>query len=189
MSPAHRVSITPTTITIDGESRTAPASLTAIYKEYVGDYPKFYKMDPLSQLGFLAAELLLEAENREPSSGGHFGRFAEREDRAVVLFNRSSSVAADMKYMETIADADNFFPSPSVFVYTLPNIVTGEIAMRNHYHGETSFYVLPRRDEHVMDMIIKATLTDKTTKSVIAGWVDYSGDGDYEADIAIVCKI
>ncbi len=189
MSPAHRVSITPTAITIDGESRTVPASLTAIYKEYVGDYPKFYKMDPLSQLGFLAAELLLEAENREPSSGGHFGRFAEREDRAVVLFNRSSSVAADMKYMETIADADNFFPSPSVFVYTLPNIVTGEIAMRNHYHGETSFYVLPRRDEHVMDMIIKATLTDKTTKSVIAGWVDYSGDGDYEADIAIVCKI
>ena len=33
--------------------------LVELYRTYVGDYPKFFKMDTLSRLGFLAAELIL----------------------------------------------------------------------------------------------------------------------------------
>ena len=107
--------------------------MTAIYKQYIDDYPKFYKMDSLSRLGFVATELLLNAEGQRKD--------IPTEDRAVILFNRSSSIMADKKYLVSIKDPEDYFPSPSVFVYTLPNIVTGEIAMRNLYHGETSFYI------------------------------------------------
>ena len=77
----------------------------------------------------MASELLLQAEGAE--------RFVPREDRAVVFFNRSASLQADTAYQATIQDPDNFYPSPAAFVYTLPNIVTGEIAIRNKYFGET----------------------------------------------------
>ena len=107
------------------------------------------------------------------------------DSRAIVLFNSSSSIAADQKYQETIAE-DNFFPSPSIFVYTLPNIVTGEIAMRNGYHGETSFYILPERDEQLMQQIIASTFQDKAVKSMITGWIDYYSDSDYVADLFII---
>ena len=149
--------------------------LKALYHQYVGDYPKFYKMDGLSRLGFIASELLLQAEGLE--------RFVACDDRAVIFFNHSSSIGADRKYLESIADPENFFPSPSVFVYTLPNIVTGEIAIRNHYYGETSFYILPERSEQQMEAILRASCLDTATRSIITGWLDYEDDEHFMAEI------
>jgi 3-oxoacyl-[acyl-carrier-protein] synthase-1 len=185
--PTHRVTLTPTAVTVDGQPLPDPPTLTSLYKRYVGDYPKFYKMDGLSRLGFIASELLLQAENGQCSMvNGQCSMV--NASRAIVLFNQSSSIAADKKYMETIAD-DDFFPSPSIFVYTLPNIVTGEIAMRNGYHGETSFFILPERNEEMMQQIIKSTFQDKAIKSLITGWVDYYSDSDYEADLVIISNL
>ena len=39
--------------------------LTSLYKQMIGNYPKFYKMDGLSRLGFVASEILLNAEKGE----------------------------------------------------------------------------------------------------------------------------
>ena len=186
---SHRVILTPTSATIDGQpvpfnpspSTLHPLSLTDLYKHCVGDYPKFYKMDGLSRLGFLASELLLQAEKQSLEASPTM-QSLEAVSRAVVLFNSSSSIAADRKYIETIAP-DNYFPSPSVFVYTLPNIVTGEIAMRNGYHGETSFFILPKRDDRLMSQIALSTFQDREVKSVITGWIDYYDETHYEADL------
>ena len=101
--------------------------------------------------------------------------------------NRSSSLMTDRKYLETIAE-DNYYPSPALFVYTLPNIITGEIAIRNKYNGETSFYILPERDEKTMEMVLRAAFLDKKTRSAIAGWLDCRGESDFEADVFIVEK-
>ena len=90
------------------------------------------------------------------------------------------------RYLASIADKDNYFPSPSVFVYTLPNIVTGEIAIRNGYHGETSFYILTQRDEQQMKDIIETAFIDKQTKSLLTGWLDYKDSEHFEADLYIV---
>ena len=103
-----------------------------------------------------------------------------------MLFNRSSSISSDKRYLSSISDKDNYFPSPSVFVYTLPNIVTGEIAIRNNYHGETSFYILPRKDEEQMQTIIETAFVDKKTKSLLTGWLDYEDSGHFEADLSIL---
>ena len=183
-SSSHSVLIRPDAVEVDGRHLPIEAHgkdlLTALYRQYVGDYPKYYKMDPLSRLGFIASELLLQAEGAE--------RFVACDDRAVIFFNHSSSVCADRQYIETIADPDNCFPSPSVFVYTLPNIVTGEIAIRNGYHGETSFYILPRQDDRLMQQILQASCLDSTTQSILCGWLDYEDDAHFVADLGILNK-
>lgn len=148
--------------------------LTSLYKQMIGDYPKFYKMDGLSRLGFVASEILLNAEKEETD-----------EERAIIFFNHSSSIASDRNYKESIKDKDNYFPSPSIFVYTLPNIVTGEIAIRNHFHGETSFFILPDKDERMMEEILQASCRDDQSKSFLTGWIDYEDERHFEADLKI----
>lgn len=178
----HHVIVTPDSLIIDGHSRpiTSHGSqlLTDIYRQDIGDYPKFYKMDPLSRLGFVASELLLQTEKTEEQE-------TNRSDRAIVFFNRSSSAITDRRYLETISHPEDYFPSPSLFVYTLPNIVTGEIAIRHHYQGETSFYLLPYRDDAVMAQVIQATLADPHTTSIISGWIDYADDQTFVADLTL----
>ena len=103
----------------------------------------------------------------------------------MVFYNRTGSLCDDAEYQHTIDDTANYYPSPSTFVYTLPNIVTGEIAIRHHYHGETSFYLLPSRDEEVMAQVVQATLADAETTSLISGWIDYTGDQEFIADLTL----
>jgi 3-oxoacyl-[acyl-carrier-protein] synthase-1 len=141
-------------------------------------YPKFFKMDVLCRVGLIASELLLAAEGGE--------RFVPRADRAVILFNRNTSLHADRSFQATIADAEDFYPSPSVFVYTLPNIVTGEIAIRNKYHGESEFILLPEKSETAMNQAVERALMDKETTSVLAGWVEALSEEEYEAEMELV---
>ncbi len=178
----HSVEITPKAVTVDDKQMACEgegkALLTDLYKRYIDNYPKFYKMDPLCRLGFVASELLLQAEGDR--------RDTPRDDRAIILFNRSSSIQADEAYQASIQDAEDYFPSPAAFVYTLPNIVTGEIAIRNHYQGETSFYILPERNDQLMQQILEASLGDKTTKSILGGWIDYEDDKNFVAKVFVM---
>ena len=175
----HRVKLTPECLVVDGkcvaEAVAGESFLTHLYRKYKMEYPKFFKMDVLCKVGFIASEILLEAEGAE--------RFVPRADRAVILFNRHSSLNADRTFQRTIADPEEFYPSPSVFVYTLPNMVTGEIAIRNGFHGETAFYVLPRKDERLMHQVVGASLAADCPSAVLAGWLDYEDDEHYEAEL------
>ena len=151
--------------------------LVELYRKEVGDYPKFFKMDPLSRLGFIATELLLKklsTVNCQLST--QFG---------VLLFNRSSSMADDMAFQATIQSHTDWFPSPALFVYTLPNIVTGEIAIRNHFQTETNFMVLdaPRADIMAEQIAIAAQ-----RGAQIAGWCEVDAEGHYMAALVAVPK-
>lgn len=170
----HSVKITPSEVLRDGASIATRSSLTALYRQFVGDYPKYYKMDGLSRLGFIASEML---RRNEPAAAS---------PDAVILFNRSSSIATDRAYYDTISAPENYFPSPSHFVYTLPNIVTGEIAIREQIHGETAFYILPDRDEAMMKTILEATAKDPRTGLILTGWLDYEDEENYIADLKII---
>ena len=73
------------------------------------EYPKFFKMDNLSKLAFLAAEAVLSPLSTEAKS------------RTALLFaNRTASLDTDLKHQTTIANPQEYYPSPAVFVYTLP---------------------------------------------------------------------
>ena len=180
----HYVIITPETVKLNGvdmsHAEQGGAMLTELYRAHVGDYPKFFKMDTLSKLGFVASEMLLKDEGQE--------RFAPREDRAVVLFNRTASLQADTNYQLTIQDPENFFPSPAAFVYTLPNIVTGEIAIRNKYFGETSFIVLDACDAHIMAQQLMNAFRDPMTRSILGGWLDCDDENHFEARLFLIEK-
>ncbi|HCN84225.1 MAG TPA: hypothetical protein DIT07_11490, partial [Sphingobacteriaceae bacterium] len=106
-----------------------PGFLLSVYKHFDINYSRFYKMDNLSKLGWLASEILLknsfQKENYKP------------EDMGLILSNSNASLDTDQKYMASAKD----IPSPSLFVYTLPNIVTGEICIRNDFKGEDAFFL------------------------------------------------
>ena len=142
------------------------ASLTELYRQWVGDYPKFFKMDTLSKLGFLLTEILV---HNEPD------RFTFREDRAVLVFSREGCVTNDRHYAESMKD----FPSPSLFVYTLPNIVSGEISIRNKWGGESSAYVLESYDEARIWELVRQAFQDKCTKSALVAWIDCTSDSEW----------
>lgn len=178
LATKHHVTISPREVLIDGREmelrQNGCEMLTEIYKKYICEYPKFYKMDMLCRLGFVASELLLGAGSTAGTADG---------GRAVILFNQTASLESDKNYLKSIINSEDYFPSPSLFVYTLPNIVTGEIAIRNGYKGETSFYVLPERDDELMTRIVKASCLDSETRSVITGWLDYLDDDNFVADL------
>ena len=180
----HRLVLHPEKLEIDGveqDIRTDGINiLNHLYKNRIGNYSKFYKMDGLARLGFVVSELLLAQEGKE--------HFVKNEKRAIVFFNKHASIHADIEYFKTISDEDNFYPSPSEFVYTLPNIVNGEIAIRNGYCGETCFYVLPEKDERRMKEILQATFLDGNVDSILTGWIEYQSDKDFEAEIFIIKK-
>ena len=159
------------------------ALLSELYRNHIADWPKFFKMDTLSKAGFVATELLLK-EIGEPGCGGE--EFVQ--SHAIVLFGSTASLCADKNYQETIQDKDNYYPSPALFVYTLPNIVTGEIAIRNHWRGESSFYVLETPDAEQMAFHLACAFQDQVTESVLAGWVDSSMNDDFQAFMTLIRK-
>ena len=151
-------------------------TLTDIYKQEIGDYPKFYKMDLLSRLGFIAAELLFQKE------GAHA---AFDQSRAVLLFGQSASCVADRSFEATIQPGDNYFPSPADFVYTLPNIVLGEIAIRHQLHGETCYFALSERDDALIHQLVSQAFLDPATTSALYGWIDAPDDDHFVAELYI----
>lgn len=144
------------------------ANLMDLYRSLAGDYPKFFKMDTLCKLGFLLTEMLVADDTN---------RFQQREDRAVLVFSREGSLADDRHYASSMAD----FPSPALFVYTLPNIISGEISIRNKYAGETSAYVIDRYDRDLIDNLVRQAFQDPVTESAVVIWADCPSDEKWDA--------
>lgn len=89
---------------------------------------KFYKMDDLCKLGYVAAAWLLD--------GVEFGE----EECGMVLSGKYGCLDADMKHQQIIDKEGDAASSPAVFVYTLPNVVAGEISIRHHIKGENTWF-------------------------------------------------
>lgn len=89
---------------------------------------KFYKMDDLCKLGYVAAAWLLD--------GVEFGE----EECGMVLSGKYGCLDTDMKHQQIIDKDGDAASSPAVFVYTLPNVVAGEISIRHHIKGENTWF-------------------------------------------------
>ena len=89
-----------------------------------------------------------------------------------------------MKPLPDSPQGESAFVSPSAFVYTLPNIAAGEIAIRHRICGETSFYILPEKDEALMQQILEATLNATGAQAAISGWVDAESETSYECELS-----
>lgn len=149
--------------------------LLSVYQHFQLSYPKFYKMDNLSKLGWLATEILL----RENFNKAVY----QPEGIGTVLMNANSSLDMDLKYARSMRDV----PSPSLFVYTLPNIVAGEICIRHGFKGENVFFVQSKFDAAFLKQQVGYLLDTNTLQACICGWVDVLGE-EYQAALFLVEK-
>lgn len=153
----------------ESDETTFGAFAKALYKQLACKYSKFYKMDGLSKLGFLGAEILMQRQANDLCD----------DETAIVFCNRSSSLNTDVRYQETLKE----IPSPAVFVYTLPNIVIGEICIRHGIKGEAAFFVRETNDVTFIEDYIQMLFKSTNTKQCIAGWLEMDANGNYEANI------
>jgi hypothetical protein len=147
------------------------------YQHLEMNYPKFFKMDNLSKLAFLGAELLLRTESDA----------SIENNTALVFANKSSSLDTDVKYQNSISDSENYYPSPAVFVYTLPNICLGEISIRHQLKSENSFFIFVDYKPEFMEKYSNILLETEKADKVLCGWVEYYNE-DYKAFLYLVDK-
>ena len=158
-----------------GNGKTVEDLLLSIYQHFHFSYPKFHKMDNLSKLGWLTAELLLKNFNKQNYHAEQVG---------TVLANANASLDMDLRYYDSIKDV----PSPSLFVYTLPNIVAGEICIRHNFKGENAFFVQPSFDADFIHRQVSYLLDKNILQACICGWIDVLGQ-EYTAKLFLVEKI
>ena len=125
---------------------------------------KFFKMDDLCKMGYIGAEYLLR---------GIEACEAERREMAILMANRSASLDTDIVY---IGQMEEGTASPAKFVYTLPNIVIGEICIRHKIQGENLFVVMPQRDDEKLRHMATRMLDLSRAKMVICGWCEKLAD-------------
>ena len=136
-----------------------PDFLRAAYDRFSGQYPKFHKMDTLCKLGWLAAEVLLKENPLSAYAPEEIGQ---------ILSNRSASLDTDLRYYATVKE----FPSPALFVYTLPNIVMGEISIRHGFKGENIFFTMPQPDMDLITAYTKQLFSENAVSACLCGWVE-----------------
>ena len=139
-----------------------------LYRFLKKEYPKFYKMDALSKATFLAAHHLLEGREEEIHQAG--------DQTAILLSNAASSLDTDLKHLADIEDKSNYYPSPSVFVYTLPNIGLGEICIRYGIKGENCFYVFENFPADFLAKQSEDLMQNNLAQFVIGGWCEVFED-------------
>lgn len=153
--------------------------IKAFYKKENPGYPKFYKMDNLSKLGFMASEIVLRNSRAM--------ELFNKEKIGVFLSNSSSSLDTDMGYQETIRNQSNYFPSPALFVYTLANIVIGEICIRYGIKGENAFFISEKFDPALMFHHVSALFDNGQTEACLGGWVELLKD-KHDAFVFLIQK-
>lgn len=133
-------------------------------------------MDNLSKLAFLAADILLKSAKLDSN---------KEHNIAIILSNKASSLDTDRAYQSSISDSENFFPSPSVFVYTLPNICIGEISIKHQLHSENCFFIFDSFNADHLWINVQSLLKQQKAEKVLCGWVDLD-DKNYEAFLYLV---
>ncbi len=148
-----------------------------LYKQLKCNYPKFYKMDNLCKLAFATTELVLKGHSLNYKS----------DEIALVFSNASSSLDTDKTYYNSVEDKSNYFPSPAVFVYTLPNIMIGEICIRHKFLGENAFFISEEFDADLLAEYAENILSSGKAKCLITGWVEIN-ETEWEAVLFLVEK-
>ena len=148
------------------DSNSEDGWLKQLYKLTNRAYPKFYKMDMLSQVGYLTSEFIKAAHK------DHLTGYVD-DAVALVFANCHSSAESDIRFQNSYEIQHT--PSPAMFVYTLPNIVLGELAIANKWYGENMFAILPK---FTADFYVRYAemLMTSGSEAILAGWLDVTDE-------------
>lgn len=141
------------------------------FKELGAANMKFYKMDSLSKLGYVASHILVDGIGFAP------------EEMAVIFQNRSASLDTDLRHQQNISNGPG--ASPAVFVYTLPNVASGEISISLGIKGENTFFIAGEYDRDMLHEYAGMVLSRTKAKYCIAGWLEFLS-GNFEASLELL---
>ena len=133
-----------------------------IYRALGCAYPKFFKMDLLCKWAWLGAEAILKQADQ------YLYQDEDKDNIAVVLATRNGCITVDKKYQDSIKN----IASPALFVYTLPNIMLGEICIRHGFKGEQLCLVQDSFNKDELSFWVNDLLKNKGMKHCLFGWVD-----------------
>ena len=140
-----------------------------LYRSQKWSYPKFFKMDSLCKWAWVGAELLLD--------GGLVYKDSDKNKIGIVLSTSQGCLEVDKRYFDTID-----VPSPALFVYTLPNIMLGEICIRHGFKGAQLCTVTEKFDVQEMQFAVESILHHQGMEACLCGWVNVS---EHEHDIQL----
>ncbi len=174
LNPVRRVQISQGQVNVD-ETSAFVSSQTDFhifsreaFKSRGESNMKFYKMDDLSKLGYLASAWLLD--------GIEYGE----EECGIVMSGKYGCLDTDIRHQQIIDSEGDSSASPAVFVYTLPNVVAAEISIRHHIKGENIWFW--SEDKTMSDIKKYASIlaASRDLKYCIAAHIDFI-NGDYFA--------
>ncbi|MBD79174.1 MAG: 3-oxoacyl-ACP synthase [Crocinitomicaceae bacterium] len=150
-----------------------------LYRDQKIGYPKFFKMDRLSKLGLVTSELLLSDQKiSEEYSPDKIG---------IYLANNAASLDTDREHQNTIQNRNDYFPSPAIFVYTLPNIVVGEIAIKQKIKGPNNFFIFDKFDASFFASYVTDQMKLNKSETCLFGWVNVDGE-EYDSCLFLAEK-
>lgn len=140
--------------------------IRAEYRKLSEPNMKFFKMSDLCKAVYVAAENLLH----------NFDMTSFRPSRkAIILSNSVSSLEADIEHQHIIERQTPEGASPSVFVYTLPNVAAGEVCIRHKFQGDNTFFV-EDADSGLSEEYARCLIADGKADIAVCGWCDKLGD-------------
>lgn len=128
------------------------------------NYPKFFKMDKLCKWAMAGAAYLF-SDNDLLYTG------IDKNMIAVILTTSHGCLDVDKRYYD-----GNSVPSPALFVYTLPNIMLGEICIRYGFKGEQLCMVSEKFDAEELYFTTHDVITNRGMEACLCGWVDATSD-------------
>ncbi len=182
LKPVRIVEISNGRISVDGkvvfqaDSTDFQIFIREAFKSRGESNLKFYKMDDFCKLGYVASAWLLD--------GIEYGE----EECGLILSGKYGCLDTDIKHQEIIDTEGDASASPAVFVYTLPNVVAGEISIRHHIKGENTWFW--SEDASMSDIREYARLAAaaQDLKYCIIGHLDFL-KGEYFAKFEVLKSI
>ena len=123
---------------------------------FPSDAQRFARMDPLCRVGLMAVELLgAELESLNPGQRQNVGLAAE---------TAGGCATTDARFLRT--------PRPSLFTYTLPSTVLGEVSIRHRLQGPLLCLLSP----------------DGLGEQILETAVDWLGEGTADYVVCLCCE-
>jgi hypothetical protein len=141
-----------------------PAFTREIYKKLEMNYLKFYKMDDACKQGIVCGELLVRSVQ-------DFDQI-EHDRIGICIGGAYGSLDTDQRYFASYGLQDGSIPSPGLFVYTLPNILIGELCIRHKITGEQACFVVRQTQLECLYLYTRTLFDMQLVDTCIVGWND-----------------
>lgn len=147
-------------VVFQSDEQTFALFIREAFKELGESKLKFYKMDDLCKLAYVTAAHLLKGITIQPKKSG------------VLLANSAASLHTDLRHQELINQAGDAAASPTLFVYTLPNVSIGELCIRHKIQGENTFFIEKQCSWEELERHARIAMAKNGLTDVIIGWCE-----------------